>query len=102
MDNPTIKQWFSTTAFQAAPAGQYGNAGRGIIRGPGAWNINLALSRSFVFKEHHKLDFRGEIFNLLNHTRFGMPVTTLTSGTFGQILKASDPRIMQFALKYAF
>jgi hypothetical protein len=102
LDNPTVDKWFDTSAFAAAPVGQYGNISRGIIRGPGAWNINLALSRSFTFFERHKIDFRGEVFNLLNHVRLGTPTTTLTSGTFGKILKAMDPRIMQFAFKYAF
>jgi hypothetical protein len=102
LDKPTVNQWFDISAFERAPVGQYGNITRGILQGPGAWNINLALSRSFTFFESHKIDFRGEIFNLLNHVRYSTPTATLTSGTFGKITKAMDPRIMQIAFKYTF
>jgi hypothetical protein len=102
LDKPTVDKWFDISAFERAPVGQYGNITRGILQGPGAWNINLALSRSFTFFERHKIDFRGEIFNLLNHVRYSTPTATFTSGTFGKITKAMDPRIMQFAFKYAF
>ena len=45
---------------------------------------------------------RWEVFNLINHVNFNAPVTALNSGTFGQILTAGDPRIMQFAFKFTF
>lgn len=102
LSNPTINRWFDIDAFEGPPVGQFGNAGNGIIVGPGAWNIDLSLSRSFLFKESQKIDFRAEIFNLMNHARFNNPTTTMSSGQFGQINSAGDPRIMQFALKYTF
>jgi hypothetical protein len=45
-------------------------------------------------------ELRVEAFNLLNTSQLGNPVTNLNSATFGRILSAGDPRIMQFAVKY--
>ena len=102
LSNRTIAQWFNTAAFQANPVGTFGNAGRSLILGPGAWNLDIALSRSFSITERQRVDFRWEAFNLFNHTRFGSPSTAMNSATYGQITSAGDPRIMQFALKYVF
>ena len=57
------------------------------------------------------VQFRWEVFNVINHVNFGsVPsgtntaplVTSLNSASFGQIQTAGDPRIMQFALKFTF
>jgi hypothetical protein len=100
--SPSPAKWFNTAAFVNAPIGSYGSLGRSTILGPGQWNADLSLSRSFKFGEVRHLDFRAEAFNVLNHTRFGNPVTAKNSPSFGQILAAGAPRIMQFALKYTF
>ena len=100
--NPTIDRWFDVTAFAIPAVGIFGNEGRGTLRGPGGWNVDVALSRSFPLAENQRIDFRWEAFNVLNHTRFGNPNSTMNSPTFGQITSARDPRIMQFALKYVF
>jgi hypothetical protein len=102
LSNPTIGRWFDVNAFAIPAIGLFGNEGRGILRGPGGWNVDIALSRSFQVAENQKIDFRWEAFNVLNHTRFGNPNATMNSPTFGQITSARDPRIMQFALKYIF
>ena len=66
------------------------------------WNVDIAVSRSFPFAERHKIDFRAEAFNLTNGFRKDNPTTDFRSSTFGQVVTALDPRIMQFALKYFF
>jgi hypothetical protein len=48
------------------------------------------------------VQFRAECFNLPNHTNFGLPVTDLASPSFGRILEAAPPRLMQLALKFLF
>ena len=63
---------------------------------------DVALSRTFQIRESNKIEFRAEAFNVTNAFRMNDPVTNLNSGTFGQVLSAMDPRIMQFALKYVF
>ena len=71
----------------------------------------MALSRNFRIKEAQRVEFRAEAFNLTNsfRTDTGLSQTGLpyldsnsTSSTFGQVISARDPRIMQFALKYFF
>ena len=55
----------------------------------------------FAVTERIGMQFRVEFFNAFNHTNFGVPGVTLGSG-FGQIVSASDARIIQFALKLKF
>ena len=73
-----------------------------MLRGPGTWNMDIALTRSFPTAESQRIDFRWEVFNVMNHARFANPDATMNSPTFGQILSARDPRIMQFALRLDF
>jgi hypothetical protein len=106
--------WLNPKAFAQPALGTYGNLTAGAIRGPGAFTINLNLSRSFRIREHQTLEIRGEAFNILNWTNVYNPVTGLTATNFGQVVAGSssglgalsqslnDPRIMQFALKYNF
>jgi hypothetical protein len=58
----------STVRFVQVPSagGAFGNAGRNILVGPGSVNIDLALSKTFLIGERLKLEFRGEVFDLLN------------------------------------
>jgi hypothetical protein len=100
--NPSLNQWFNTTAFRANAPGTFGNSGRNNLEGPGAFTFDMALMRRFAVTEHHSIQVRAEAFNILNHPVFNNPSGTFTSGTFGKILSANDPRILQFALKYMF
>ena len=50
----------------------------------------------------NNVQFRWEIFNVINHVNYNAPTTALNSANFGKILTAGDPRIMQFALKVDF
>lgn len=102
VSNPTILQWFNTTAFAKAAPGSYGNLGRNTIVGPGSWDLDMSLSRAFSVSERRQLVFRAEAFNLMNHTRLGNPATAMNSNVFGQITTALDPRIMQGAVKFIF
>jgi len=80
----------------------FGNSGVGLLRGPGLFNIDFNLSKNFVLRERHTLQFRAEIFNALNHPNFSFAGTNLSAG-FGQITSTStEARIIQFALMYKF
>ena len=83
-------------------AGQFGNAGRNIARGPAFTDFDTSLMRNFTLTETMRLQFRAESFNVANHPNFGIPVADLNSPNFGQILSAAPPRLMQFALKLMF
>jgi hypothetical protein len=58
--------------------------------------------KNFALRDTLRVQFRAECFNLPNHTNFGLPVTDLASPSFGRILEAAPPRLMQLALKFLF
>lgn len=92
-----------TNAFQLQSLGQFGNAGRNTLRGPHTNVFDFALMRNFTIHERASLQARWEVFNLTNTPVFGQPSNNLSSGAVGTITTlASDPRIMQFALRFSF
>ena len=97
-----ILQYFNTAAFAPAATGTFGNAGRNILRGPGYFDIDASIFKEFYFTERWHLQFRAESFNLENRANFMNPTASLSSGTFGRITSAYDPRVLQFALKLFF
>jgi hypothetical protein len=98
----TVNNYLNPAAFALPALGTFGNVGVGSIAGPGTWQFDTALSRTFQFRETQKMEFRAEAFNITNSFRMKDPTTNFNSNTFGQVLSAQDPRIMQFALKYFF
>jgi hypothetical protein len=72
------------------------------MRGPGYFDVDVAVSRQFRMLERLSLQTRVEAFNVLNHPNFGLPVGNISSANFGQITNASDPRIMQASMKLIF
>jgi hypothetical protein len=109
--------WFDTTVFskpqtQSGTVGtasfvpaKLGTCGRNTQEGPGYKLADFALSRNFnYFGEGRSLQFRWEVFNFTNTPQFGLPGHDLNSGSsFGKITNLqADPRVMQFALRFAF
>ena len=94
--------WLVKPAFSPATPGTYGNLGYNNIKGPGVVTLDMSLVRSFVIREGMNLQVRGEAFNLPNKVNLLLPVATLNSGSFGLIQTASDPRIVQIAMKFLF
>jgi Carboxypeptidase regulatory-like domain len=94
--------YLNPASFSLPAIGTFGNVVKGSFRGPGYFDWDSGLIRDFAFREIARLEFRAEYFNLLNHTNLGSPVTTVSSGGFGSIVSANDPRIAQLALKLAF
>lgn len=105
MDNTYLKsgyQWLNPAAFQAPAPGTYGDLPINAVVGPGSFNIDMGLMRSFRVGGERTIQFRAEVFNLTNSTRLNDPVSTMNSRDFGFITTAGDPRIIQLALKYVF
>jgi hypothetical protein len=94
--------YWNRDAFAPPAPGTLGNVGRVVLRLPYEWQFDLSLSRSFRFRERHGLEFRAEAYNLLNSFRPGAIDSNWSSRNFGLIRRALDPRILQFAMKYAF
>ena len=99
--------YFDTTAFvQPIAIGDvgFGQLGRNIIRGPKQINTDFSITKAIPVTESQRFEFRAELFNLFNNVNFANPVNIIYPSTnFGQIVSTSTgPRVIQFALKYAF
>jgi hypothetical protein len=99
--NPYFRR-VGSAATVAGGAGRYGTLGRNVFHGPGIQTVDLSLLKSFRLAERHRVDFRGEAFNLLNHTNFLNPSGNIGTATFGRITGARDPRLIQLSLRYWF
>lgn len=100
--NTSTRQWIDPKAFQKNAPGAYGNTGYNSLRAPSFFNMDSSLTRAFRITERQRAELRFEFFNVLNHTNFNSPSSSLNSANFGIIQSAQDPRILQFAAKYAF
>ncbi len=99
-----LAEYFNTAAFVQNPAGTFGNTPRNLFQGPGINTTDLGIMKNFSYRERYNLQFRWEMFNAFNHPNFGLPNTTQTSGTFGEItaIGSIPPRVQQGALKLIF
>jgi len=73
-------------AFAQAPASRQGNSGRNAFSGPGLYNVDISLSRSFPLRwlgESGRLTFRADAFNVLNHSNLNNPEPQLGQNDFG-------------------
>jgi hypothetical protein len=68
--------WFNPSAFAVPPAGQFGNAGRNILRGPGFAQFDPSIHKAFAITERRKITVGVEAYNLFNHPNFGVPSNT--------------------------
>jgi len=103
LEDPTVDLWFNPADFVAPPPNTYGNAGRGILYGPGHTNFDTSLSKRFAVGGRANAEFRWDVFNLFNHPGFGFPNSAIGSATVGRISSTVvDNRSMQFALKVNF
>jgi hypothetical protein len=79
-------QYFNLAAFAPTPAGagRFGNAGVGILQGPGTSVVSLGVAKSFALTEKVHARFETTFTNVLNHTNFLPPATVVDSpSTFG-------------------
>ncbi len=96
----------NSVLYNNAPATDYGNSSIGAVRGPGNDNWDASIekeTRVGGLREGATLIFRTEFFNLWNHPEYANPATGVNATTYSQITSsAGSPRLIQFALKYAF
>jgi hypothetical protein len=118
LDSPSPSRYWNPAAFFEAPPGQFGNVGRNAIIGPGIVGFDAEIHKVFQmpYKETHRLQFRFEAFNALNHPNWGMPSLNILSGAaqpgqpataahqnFGVVSSTSGAmRQLQLGLKYSF
>jgi hypothetical protein len=101
-DQRTIYRWFDTDAFRQPATYQFGNQGVGLVRADGRVNINTSFIRNFSVTEGKQLQFRVEMFNIINHPNFGLPAHIFEGPGFGIVSSARPARQIQFGLRLTF
>lgn len=99
----TVRQWFNPAAFTAVPSGQFGNAGRNILRGPGWITFDMSVQRRVNVGSRANITVRADIFNVFNRANFGLPAANIAASNAGVISTlAGDPRVAQLSLRLGF
>ncbi len=105
----TAHHFYNVNAFQLIPAngvsGEIGNAGRDNLLGPPTDKLDAQLYKDTPIRENQDLEFRWEMYNLLNHPQWAEPSTNAESPTTFGVVTSVVPqswRIMQFAVRYSF
>jgi hypothetical protein len=102
-DQRTPNKWFNTAAFSLPLTNHWGNAGSSTIQSPGVQQLDFSLFKNFPFSEASRLQFRAEVFNILNHPNFAFPNVTINSTSAGQITSTTtSSRQIQFGMKLNF
>jgi hypothetical protein len=99
------KPAFNTALFSLPDLGYVGTAARRSFYGPGIANFDAAVHKNVRLSESRSLEFRFEAFNVFNHAQFyGAAAVNgnITSGSFGQVVSAASPRLIQMAAKFSF
>lgn len=110
LSKPTIDAYFDRGAFvrPANNIGRFGNAGVGILRGPGTDVFSMTLAKQFSITEKLKLRYEAAFANLFNHLNPDIPGTlNITSSAFGRITRTqtadqAGPRTIQMSLRISF
>jgi Carboxypeptidase regulatory-like domain len=124
--DPFVDRWFDRSVFATAPvsaapsgaevyvlSGSYGNSTtrNPKVRSPWTLNENISVARTFRFSERMRMDFRWEMFNIFNRTRWGISdlptnrdsFATINNNNFGLVRSLGNtPRQMQFGIKIDF
>ena len=87
--NRTVNNWINPNAFADPALNTFGNAGRGLVRAPGVWQIDVGLQKTSKITERLSVEFRVEAFNLFNKDQFGDPgnldITSVTRNAQGVV-----------------
>ena len=94
-------------AFQLIPenngiAIRPGNAGKALVRGPGRWNMDVNLSKTFALRESVRLQIRAEMFNFFNHVNLSSLNGNRENSDFGTLDGALMMRNMQMGMRLTF
>ena len=94
--------YLNPAAFAVPLPGTYGNLGRNALAGPDLAQMDLTLHKRLPVTEGVNLEFRAEIYNLLNRTNLDLPDSFVDRPTFGQSLSADRGRLAQLAARFLF
>jgi hypothetical protein len=99
---PGTQPGFNTSLLSLPALGDFGNARRRFFHGPGSDNTDFAVEKSTTVLDGKELQIRAEAFNVFNHAQFFGPGSVegnVGSATFGQIVSAAPPRLMQVSVR---
>jgi hypothetical protein len=103
LDLAAANGFFNLAAFTAPPAGEFGDAGRNTIPGPGLFSLNAAFGRSFQFGEtRRRLELRLEANNILNHVNYTNINTVVNATNYGLPISAASMRSLNAVLRFRF
>ncbi|PYR28695.1 MAG: hypothetical protein DMF92_13600 [Acidobacteria bacterium] len=104
--------WFDASAFELQPQGTIGSTPRNFLRGPGFANVDMSLVKNQALAGNTRLQFRLEVFNVLNRANFAVPTRAVFAGatqneaplaTAGQVLRTvNSSRQVQLGIKVLF
>lgn len=102
-----VNHWLNAAAFQQLnftgdPTMLFGSEGRNVNFGPAYADWDFAALKDFKITGSKQLQFRSELFNVLNRTNFQLPDSDISSPTFNRLQAADSQREVQFALKLLF
>jgi len=107
----TTGLWLNAAAFAVPAVGKWGNLGRDVLRAPGLFQIDTALSKRLRVTERSRIELGAEIFNILNHPQLAAPAANISSAAnFGKItapintspVGAGTPRQVQLVARWSF
>ena len=90
--------WYNPASFASPTPGVFGNTGRNSIRGPGMWNTDINLNRTFAIRERLKLTFKAEAYNMPNTSHFNSPDVNVNDAAFMKITSSTGERNLRFNL----
>ncbi len=94
--------WYDPAAFAPVTTTRFGTTGRNILAGPGVWNTDMSISRTFPIRESLKFEFRTEFYNLPNTSHFGGPDNSVNDSTFMQVTSSFGERNIRFAGRFSW
>ena len=99
--------WFDPAAFARPAAGTFGVQTRNSLRYPSTWNLDFGVRKNVPITGNHRVEFRVEAFNVLNHPNWGgttsnNAMSNPTSGSFGFVTGKTGERVIQLSTKYMF
>jgi hypothetical protein len=102
-------QYLNPAAFARVPVSSVtgapirpGNAGYGIVRNPGLWNLDFSLAKNFQIRDSMRLQVRTDMFNATNHTNLSGLRTSVNDRFFGQLLSTRGARVVQLNARLTF
>ncbi len=102
LSDPSIAEWFNTAAFVTPPLGQYGDARRNSIEGPGEVVFDMAMTKVFPLRESRMFEVRMSATNVFNHPVYTSIDTMLNSPTFGRVVSVGAMRSVLMTARFRF